>query len=166
MKIKEMLVDSRPREKLAKRGVEALSDDELLAVILQQGTCGENVVDMSSRLIQLYGLDKLSECSLRELQEIKGIGFAKACQILALFEFNKRHALSRNNTKKIKSAEDVFNLYHEKLRDLKQEHFIVVMLDNRNNIIGEERISKGTLDSSIIHPGRFFVQQSRTQLQR
>ena len=156
MKIKEMLVDSRPREKLAKRGVWALSDDELLAVILQQGTCGENVVDMSSRLIQMYGLDKLSECSLKELQEIKGVGPAKASQILALFEFNRRHVTAKKSNGKITCAEDVFNYFHEKLRDEKQENFIVLMLNTKNHIIGEERISKGTLDSSIIHPREVF----------
>ena len=151
-----MLNDSRPREKLSKRGVWALSDDELLAIILQQGTCGENVVDMSSRLIQRYGLDKLSECSLKELQEIKGIGFAKACQIQALFEFNKRHTTAKKTNGKITSAEDVFNHLHEKLRDEKQENFIVLMLNTKNHVIGEERISKGTLDSSVIHPREVF----------
>ena len=156
MKIKDMLNDSRPREKLGKRGVWALSDDELLAVILQQGTCGENVVDMSSRLIQRYGLDKLSECSLKELQEIKGIGFAKACQIQALFEFNKRHTTAKKTNGKITCAEDVFNHFHEKLRDEKQENFIVLMLNTKNHVISEETISKGTIDSSIIHPREVF----------
>ncbi len=156
MKIKDMLEDSRPRERLVKFGVSNLSDSELLAIILQQGTKDENVIDMSSRLIQKYGLDKLSECSLKELQEIKGIGFAKACQILSLFEFNKRHSLSRKTSSKISCAEDVFNLYSDRLRDEKQEHFIVLLLDTKNKIIGDEVISKGTLDSSIIHPREVF----------
>jgi len=156
MKIKEMLLDSRPRERLVKFGVSNLSDSELLAIILQQGTRDENVIDMSSRLISRYGLDKLSECSLRELQEIKGIGFAKACQILSLFEFNKRHSLAKKSNGKIICAEDVFNLYHDRLKDLKQEHFIVLLMNTKNHIIGEETISKGTVDSSIIHPREVF----------
>ncbi len=156
MKIKEMLEDSRPRERLVKHGAGNLSDAEILAIILQQGTRDENVIDMSSRLISKYGLDKLSECSLKELQEIKGIGFAKACQIQSLFEFNKRHASAKKTTKKISCAEDAFNLFHPRLRDEKHENFIVLMLNTKNHIIGEETISKGTIDSSIIHPREVF----------
>lgn len=156
MKIKEMLKDSRPRERLVKSGVENLSDAEILALILEKGTKQENVIEMSDRLISKYGLDKLSECSLKELQEIKGIGFAKACQILALFEFNKRHSQSKNPIKKITSAKDVFNHFHERLKDKKEEHFYILMLNTQNNIIGEQLISKGILDASIIHPREIF----------
>ena len=156
MKIKEMVEDSRPRERLVKFGVGNLSDSELLALILEKGTRQENVIEMSNRLLNKYGLDKLSQCSLKELQGIKGIGFAKACQILALFEFNKRHNLSKNHVKHIKSAKDVFNLFYEKLKDEKQENFFVLMLNNKNYVIGEELITKGSLDSSIAHPREVF----------
>lgn len=156
MKIKEMLEDSRPRERLVKYGIENLSDAELLAIILQKGTSQENVIDMSNRLITKHGLDKLSECSLKELQEIKGIGFAKACQILALFEFNKRYNLAKQASRHIQSAEEVFNHFYEKLKDEKQEKFIVLMLNSRNWVIGEEVISQGTLDVSTAHPREIF----------
>ena len=157
MKIKEMLLDSRPRERLIRNGVENLSEAELLAIILKTGTAEENVVDMSSRLISKYGLDKLSSCSLEELQEIKGIGLAKACQILALFEFNKRHSLASKPVKKITCAKDVFDLFHERLKDKKQERFYVLMLNSKNMITGEELITKGILDASIIHPREVFM---------
>jgi len=156
MKIKEMLEDSRPRERLVKYGIENLSDAELLAIILQKGTPQENVIDVSNRLINKHGLDKLSECSLKELQEIKGIGFAKACQILALFEFNKRHNLAKQASRHIKSAEDVFNHFYEKLKDEKQEKFVVLMLNSKNWVIGEKVISQGTLDFSTAHPRDIF----------
>jgi len=156
MKIKEMLEDSRPRERLVKFGVKNLSDSEILALILGQGTKEENVIEMSDRLINKYSLDKLSLCSLKELQEIKGIGSAKACQILALFEFNKRHNLSKNEMKHIKSAKDVFDLFYEKLKDEKQENFFILMLNNKNYVIGKEFISRGTLDFSIAHPREIF----------
>jgi len=156
MKIKEMLEDSRPRERLVKFGVENLSDSEVLALILEKGTKQENVIEMSDRLISKYGLDKLSQCSLKELQEIKGIGFAKACQILALFEFNKRHNLAKQEIKHIKSAKDVFNLFHEKLKDENQENFFILMLNNKNYVIGQELITKGSLDNSIAHPREIF----------
>jgi DNA repair protein RadC len=156
MKIKEMLEDSRPRERLVKYGIENLTDSELLAIILQKGTPQENAIDMSNRLITKHGLDKLSECSLKELQEIKGIGFAKACQILALFEFNKRYNLAKQNSRHIKSAEDVFNHFYEKLKDEKQEKFVVLMLNSKNWVIGEKVISQGTLDFSTAHPRDIF----------
>jgi DNA repair protein RadC len=156
MKIKEMLEDSRPRERLVKYGIENLSDAELLAIILQKGTPQENVIDVSNRLINKHGLDKLSECSLKELQEIKGIGFAKACQILALFEFNKRYNLAKQTSRHIKSAEDVFNHFYEKLKDEKQEKFVVLMLNSKNWVIGEKVISQGTLDFSTAHPRDIF----------
>ncbi len=77
MKIKDLPPDSRPRERLLKFGIENLSDAELLALILEKGTREENVVEISNRLISQYGTDKLSECSLKELQQIKGIGQIK-----------------------------------------------------------------------------------------
>lgn len=148
--------DSRPRERLVKFGVETLSNAEILALILEKGTKQENVIEVSNRLINTYGLDKLSECSLKELQEINGIGFAKACQIVALFEFNKRHNSAQKPVKHISSAQDVFDYFHERLKDEKQEHFYVLMLNSKNNIIGEELVSKGILDASIVHPREIF----------
>jgi len=156
MKIKSMPLDSRPREKLKKYGVENLSNAELLAIILRTGIKNENVIDMSNRLIQEYGIDKISECSLKELQEIKGIGIAKACQILASFELNKRKEYQKNEVRKISCSNDVFNLLHEKLKDKKQEVFLILMLDNKNKILGLKEICIGILDASIIHPREIF----------
>ena len=156
MKIKEMNKDSRPRERLFKFGIKNLSDAELLAIILEKGTKQENVIEMSNRLISSHGLDKLAECSLKELQEVKGIGFAKACQILAMFELHKRRIASQNPRTFISSAKSVFDLMHEKLKDEKQEHFIAILLNNRNYFIKEELITKGVLDASIVDSREVF----------
>jgi DNA repair protein RadC len=156
MKIKDLTEDSRPREKLKRVGIENLSDAEILSLILKTGTKGENVIDISNRLIKKYSLEKLAECSLRELQEIKGIGFVKACQILALFEFNKRHNLAKNPVTKISCAEDVFDYFHDRLGDEKQENFMILLLNSKNIIIGEHLITKGILDASIVHPREVF----------
>ncbi|MDO8517558.1 MAG: DNA repair protein RadC, partial [Nanoarchaeota archaeon] len=129
---------------------------ELFAILLRTGSRGENVIDMSNRLIAEYGLDKLFECSLKELQEIKGIGPSKAMQILTISEIQKRINQSQKPIKKISCAEDVFNLMHERLKDKKEEHFYVLMLSNQNNIIAEHEVSKGILDASIIHPREVF----------
>ncbi len=156
MKIKDLPESSRPRERFLEKGSEALSDAELFAILLRTGTKGENVIDMSNRLIKEYGLDKLFDCSLKELQEIKGIGPSKAMQILSMSEILKRIHLSEKPIKKITCAEDVFKFFHDKLKDKKEEHFYVLMLNNQNNIIAEQEISKGILDASIIHPREVF----------
>ena len=156
MKIKDIPKEGRPRERFLKLGPEVLSDAELFAILLRTGSKGENVIDMSNRLIKEYGLDKLFECSLKELQEIKGIGQTKAMQILTIAEIQKRANQSKKPVKRISCAEDVFNLMHEKLKDKKEEHFYVLMLDTKNNLIGEQLISKGILDASIIHPREVF----------
>lgn len=156
MRIKDIAEENRPRERFQKLGADALSDAELLAIILQKGTFKENAVDMSNRLISKYGLEKLSELSLKELQEINGIGPAKALQIKALFELAKRSSTAKNNPAAIKSAKDVFCLFQEQLKDEKQEKFIVLMLNSKNKTIGEETISLGTLDCALLHPREVF----------
>ena len=156
MKIKDLPQENRPRERFLKHGPETLSDAELFAILLRTGTKGENVIDMSNRLIKEYGLDKLFECSLKELQEIKGIGPSKAMQILTIAEIQKRINQSKNPIKKISCAKNVFDLFHEKLKDEKQENFYVLLLDTKNKIIKEELITKGILDSAIIHPREIF----------
>jgi len=156
MKIKDLPDSSRPRERFLKFGKEALSDAELFAIILRTGTIKENVVDMSNRLIKEYSLEKLFDCSLKELQEIKGIGPSKAMQILAMAELGKRYNQSKNPVKKISSAKDVFDYFHERLKDEKQENFYVLILNGQNHIIKEELISKGVLDSAILHPREVF----------
>ncbi len=158
---------SKPRERFLKLGPEALSDAELFAIILRTGVGitndengnkvpGENVVDMSNRLIAEYGLDKLFECSLKELQQIKGIGPSKSMQLLAMAELGKRHAQSKNPITKITNAEDVYNYFKDKLRDEMQECFYVLLLNNQNIIVKEELITKGVLDSAIVHPREIF----------
>ncbi|MBU1129407.1 MAG: DNA repair protein RadC [Nanoarchaeota archaeon] len=156
MKIKDLPKQNRPRERFLEKGPEALSDAELFAIFLRTGTVGENVTEMSNRLIAEYGLDKLFDCSLKELQKIKGIGPSKAMQILAMSELGKRYNQSKNPIKKITCAEDVFKLFKDRLRDEKQENFYVLMLNTKNIIIKEEFISKGVLDSAILHPREVF----------
>jgi DNA repair protein RadC len=133
-----------------------LSDAELLAIILKTGNKNENAIDMSNRLISKYGFSKLSNCSHKELQEINGIGMAKACQICALFELNKRHAQSKMSGKTIKNAKDVYDYLCAKMCDLKQEHFVVLHLDSKNKIIKEETVFVGGLNSALIHPREIF----------
>ena len=141
MRIKNISLDNQPRERLEKQRLFGLSDAELLAIILQKGTKEENVIDMSNRLLFKYRIDKLSSCSLKELQKIKGIGKAKASQIIVLFEFNKRHHLAKQNGKPIKSAKDVYDYHSPKLSGLDRKHFIILHLDTHSRIIKDGAIS-------------------------
>jgi DNA repair protein RadC len=156
MKILEMPKEGRPRERFLKSGAESLSDAELFAIFLRTGTRGENVIDMSNRLISEYGLNNLFDCSIKELEKINGIGKAKAMQILSITELQKRMNNAKKPIKKITCAEDVFHYFHERLKDEKQEHFYILMLNTKNHIIGEQLITKGILDASIIHPREIF----------
>jgi len=153
MRIKDIPLENRPRERMKKLGLSSLSDAEILALILQKGTRSDNVIDMSNKLIAKYGLEKLSSLSLTELSVIDGIGEAKATQVLAAFEISRRIPLFTGT--KITSAKDVFEKY-EYLSDLKQEQFMVLILDTKNKIIKEEIVSIGTLDSELIHPREIF----------
>ena len=156
MKIKDLPTSSKPRERFLKHGPEALSDAELFAIILRTGISGENIVEVSNRLISEYGLKNLFDCSLKELQKIKGIGPSKAMQILAMAELGKRYSNSKNQVLKIKCAKDVFDLMHEELKNKKQEEFWVLLLNTQNIIIKKELITKGVLDASILHPREVF----------
>jgi len=156
MRIKDISKANRPRERLQKNGVHVLSDAELLAIIFKTGNKQENALVMSDRLISKYGIDKLNELSLKELQAISGIGPAKAMQIKALFEFNKRHNLAKVNNLPIKTAKDVFKYASEKLSDNKKEHFMILHLDSKNRVIRDEIISIGILNASIVHPREVF----------
>jgi len=126
------------------------------ALIIRTGHQKENAIAMSNRLIKEYGLDKLSDLSLNELQEIKGIGFAKACQIVALFEFNKRHAISKRDKKPIKCAKDVYEYALPLLSGKDKEHFMILHLDSKNRVVKDEIISIGILNASLVHPREVF----------
>lgn len=160
MKIKDIPEQGRPRERFLEKGADALSDAELLAIILRTGTAKENVVDVANNLIKEYGLEDLFECSLKELEKIKGIGQTKAMEILTIAELGKRYNQLKKekseNKKRITCARDVFNYFNEKLKNEKQEHFYVLLLNSQNYIIKEQLITKGILDASIIHPREIF----------
>lgn len=156
MKIKDISLENRPRERMKQLGSHVLSDAEVLAIILQKGTFGENVIDMSNRLISKYGLDKLSSCSINELKQIKGIGEAKALQIKAIFELSKRVKAGKICETVVNCSSDIAKYYMEKLGDKKKEYFVAVFLDSKNKIICDKVISIGTLNASLVHPREVF----------
>ncbi|MFA6081277.1 MAG: DNA repair protein RadC [Patescibacteria group bacterium] len=157
----DLPAEERPRERLVKHGVESLSIQELLSLIIGRGIKGESVVNICQKLIGAFSsLGKLSEASIEELKQIKGLGVAKACQIKACFEISRRlikeEYLSKNKNIIIKSPSDLYPLLKEKIINFNKEYFMAASIDNRNKIISVDVISIGTLNSSLIHPRETF----------
>lgn len=149
--------EERPRERLVKFGENALSVQELLQLILGRGIAGESVVVTAQKLLTTFGsLAKLGEASLDELSQIKGIGLAKASQIKAVFEINKRLANQpiEYSKKELTNPESVYKFVRGQIKDYKKEHFLLVCLNTRCCTIST--ISIGTLTSNLVHPREVF----------
>ncbi len=153
LKISEMPPDERPREKLMEHGVDALSEAELVAVLLRSGIQGANAVDLARDLLHRYGsLDGLSRCTFGEIAKIKGIKKAKALQLVAAFGIGNRLATSRASKQRMDSPEAIEALIGPDMRMLRKESLRVILLDGRYQLIRTEQISLGTINESIAHP--------------
>jgi DNA repair protein RadC len=157
LKIREMPKEDRPRERLAARGASALSDAELIAILLRTGTKGANAVDVAHQLIKEFrSLGKLSRCSVRELAKIKGVGFAKAAQLAAAFGLGQRLARETFVEQRIEKPEQVYELLGFEMRALHKESLRTILLDTRYNLIRVEEVSLGSVNESIAHPRDVF----------
>ncbi len=157
--IKELPMTERPREKLYNHGPGALSNEELLAIIIRTGNKNDSAIDLARKILSKdsRGLVYLRDTTMQELMETKGVGECKAAQILAAIEIGKRinfrEALSKV---KITEPNTIANLYMDEMRYLQKEHFRIMLLDTKNQIIVTEEISVGTLNASIVHPRDVF----------
>ncbi len=157
--IRDLPLSERPRERLQKLGVEALSAQEILAVILGRGIAGESVMVTAQRLLSQFGdLKGIAGASVEELSQVKGIGLAKAAQIKAAFELSRRlEGYPQAEDKPVvKTPEDVTSLVRGRLKGKKKEHFLALLLDTRNRLIKVSEIAIGSLDASIVHPREVF----------
>jgi DNA repair protein RadC len=147
-----------PRERLGAHGSEALSDAELLALLLRTGAGGAGVLTVAARLLALRGgLQGLARSSARELAQTPGVGPAKAATILAALELGRRLAGRQLPPgAALRGPEDVYRHYHPNLRDARQERFFAVLLDGRHRVLGHEVVSQGTLTASLVHPREVF----------
>ena len=157
--IKDLPLSERPREKLHKYGVNSLSNAELIAIIIRTGCGKDTAIDLANRLLSMdsSGISYLACATVEELTTIKGIGHCKAAQIIAAIELGKRISRSIIDDKvKVNSPLVIVNLLMEEMRYLKKEHFRIIILDTKNQIISIESISVGNLNASIVHPREVF----------
>lgn len=156
--IRDLPVEERPRERLARVGEGALSTAELLAIILRTGVGGENALAMASRLLSRYGgLPGLARVSLSELQSERGLGQAKTAQLKAALELGRRMLLAAPRDRfAVRSPADVAQVLMAEMAHLEQEHLRVLYLDTRNRLLGSETVYIGSLNSSHIRVGEVF----------
>jgi DNA repair protein RadC len=151
--------DERPRERLARLGPDALAAAELLALLLGTGTRGRSALEVSQRLLEeAGGLRRLSTRTLHEIAAVPGLGAARAARIMAAFALGRQVSQLRLPPgARFRSGADIFRHYHGRLRDLRKEQFWAVLLDGKNRVLREERVSEGSLTASLVHPREVFA---------
>ena len=154
---------TRPRERLAQLGAQALSEAELIAIVLRSGTPGVNVLDMATQLVRHYrGLGGLAQARFEELCSHHGVGEAKAAQIMAAIELGRRVMVANPETRpQVHSPAEVAQLLMAELAYAEQEHVKVVLIDTRNYVIATPTIYKGSLNSASVRVGEMFKEAIR-----
>jgi DNA repair protein RadC len=152
--IKSIHKIEQPREKLQKYGIGRLSDAELFAILLRTGPQGSGVLELAKNILKKFPQNKLAQASYQELRNIRGIGPAKACEIVACFELGRR-LLKDKQSVLVLSARQVWEQLAD-IRNSKKEHFVVFFLNIQNQVIEREIVSIGILNSSLTHPREVF----------
>ena len=150
--LRDLHKDDKPREKLVAKGVQALKNEELLAILLGSGVQGKDVRKLAKEIVAMMDSD-FEKLSLRGLCDIHGLGQAKASQILASIELSKRYLIKSN--KRITSAEDVYDEL-KPFSTKAQEHFLTITLDGASHIINTRTVFIGTLNQSLVHRFKFL----------
>ncbi len=156
--IRDLRRADRPRERLIRQGATSLSNQELIAILLRTGTKEQSVFHLSNELLKQFGMiQQLRHVTIEELMSVKGIGEAKAVQILAAIELGRR-VLSKQEEERytIRSPKDAASYMMTELSGLEQEHFVALFLNVKNEILHKQTIFIGGLNSSIVHPRELF----------
>ncbi|MFJ7663141.1 DNA repair protein RadC [Lysinibacillus sp. NPDC097162] len=156
--IRDVNIADRPRERLLRQGAKSLSNQELLAILLRTGTKEESVLVLANRVLSTFErLHHLKHATIEEMVAIKGIGEVKAIQILAAIELGRRLSQKQNDDKyTVRSPQDAAAYLMPDMTSLSQEHFVVLFLDVKNQIIHKKTIFIGGLNASIVHPREIF----------
>ncbi len=151
--------NDRPREKLLAHGAGTLSDAELLAILLRTGAKGASAVDHGRTIMEEFGsFRQLATAGIGDLRKVKGLGPAKAAQILAALEIAKRYGEQEFKPgEPLRGSGDVYAHFRERLASEKREHFYAVLLDNKHRKIKDVAVSQGSLTASIVHPRDVFA---------
>lgn len=153
MSIKDLPSDARPREKLLARGPQALSDVELLAIVLRTGMAGKTVFQLSQELLGSEGMAGLLNASVASLQAVKGLGPAKQAELLAVFEIARRALSQRLKVRTVFQTPDAVKHYLQlQLAHKNHEVFAVLFLDNQNRMLAMEELFRGTLSQTSVYP--------------
>lgn len=156
--IHELPSSERPRERLLQVGATALNTAELLAIIFRTGSGGENVLRLAERMLQRFdGLPGLARASIQELQQVKGVGAAKAVEIKAALELGRRLMVATPSERiQISSPADAANLLMAEMTFLEQEQLRVVLLDTRHRVLSSNIVYIGSLNTSVVRIGELF----------
>ena len=155
--IREMPSDERPRERLQSRGPDALSNAELLAILLRTGSKGENVINLAHRLLKRFeGVDGLGRACFSELCAEKHVGPAKAAQIIAALALGQRIMSAQPQRAAVRSPEDVFALVGAEMALLEQEHLKVILLNTRNQVMAVRDVNRGNVHSAVVRVAEVF----------
>jgi DNA repair protein RadC len=156
--IRELPTDERPRERLRMHGPGALSNAELIAILLRTGCNGESAVSVAQRVLRdLDGLRGLRQATFGELAKMKAMGEAKAAQVLAAIELGKRVMDSGPAERRvITRAEDVYSMLYGDMALLDQEHLRVILLNTRNEVVAVRDVYKGNVNTAIVRPSEVF----------
>ncbi len=155
--VKEWPESERPRERLIAHGAGSLSDAQLLAIIIKNGSAGRSAVDLGLELLAKFeNLAGIEKAGISEICSVPGIGQAKAAEIKAAIELGRRYQRPSLAGASLCSSIDVVEYYRPRLRDLKKEVFQCVLLDTKNRVIREDSVSMGSLSASIVHPRETF----------
>ena len=158
-KIKDIPILDRPIERLINKGSNSLSNEELLAILLRTGNKTESSKDLAIKILAKYhNIKELSNITLEELKQIKGIGDSKAAILLSAFELSKRinQNIDTIIDKKANNPELIFNYYKELLSDKTQEYFYAIYVDTNKKIIKDKLLFIGTINQSLVHPREVF----------
>lgn len=157
--IKDLPINEKPRERLLKFGVDNLSNEELISIILRSGTKNNSVKHLSAEVLSLFeNINKMKKLELNTITKIKGIGKIKAIELIAAIELGRRVYYEEYLNKKIsvKSGQDIYNYFKYLIKDNDQERFYAIYLDTKKNVIGIKLLFMGTVNISTVHPRELF----------
>lgn len=165
MKVKELHIQERPREKALEKGIEVLSNRELIAILLRTGTKEISALELADEILHNFdNLGELGKASIHDIMSIKGVKSAKAIELQAGFELGRRIAFEKvKESMSIEQPEDVFDWLNQLIGYEKQEHFLVLFLNQKNKVITYKDLFIGTMTNASVHPREIFREAMHLQ---